>query len=447
MTPIEIFRARVPRYTSYPTAPHFHGGIDGGVYRNWLATLEPGTPLSLYFHIPFCDTLCWFCACHTTAINNYGPLGAYCDLLLQEIDLVAEALNGRHPVSHIHWGGGSPTLLSKDDMHRLNQAVRTRFDVSVNAEFAIEIDPRGFTAEMAQTLAACGVTRASIGIQDMDPKVQQAINRHQSSAEVTDCVHLLREHGITDINLDLVYGLPYQTAAGMDENLQLALRLAPQRMAVFGYAHVPFFKRHQALIPEAALPNVEQRLAMARQVEKELCHVGYQAVGIDHFALRHDSMAIAARNGTLRRNFQGYTIDAAPALIGLGASAVGSLPQGYMQNAATVSDWRAALAKDELPVVKGIVMTDDDRLRRDVIEQIMCFLRVDLEEAALRHGRATDALDGALGALAPLQWAGILTVTGRVIQIDPHQRAAARIAAAAFDAYLPSGAARHSLSA
>jgi len=447
MTPADIFQARVPRYTSYPTAPHFHDGVTEGTYRSWLAELAPGTPLSLYMHVPFCDTLCWFCACHTTVVNNNRPVRAYCDALIGEIALTAKALGHRHPVSHIHWGGGSPTLLCGDDMLRLDAAVRSHFDVSANAEFAVEIDPRGFTETMARDLAACGVTRASVGIQDMDPKVQQAINRVQSAAEVEDCVHRLRAHGINDINLDLVYGLPYQTLRGIDDNLQLAVCLAPQRIAVFGYAHVPYFKKHQALIPEEALPPVAQRLAMATHIEEALQQVGYMAVGIDHFALAPDSMAMALRRHTLRRNFQGYTVDAAPALLGLGASSIGALPQGYVQNATTVAQWRAMLAQGELPVVKGIALTAEDRLRRDAINELMCYLAVDLDEVCARHGQPADALDWALEPMRPLRQAGALSVSGRIIRIDPRMRAAARLASAVFDTYLPRGTARHSLSA
>lgn len=447
MTPADIFHARVPRYTSYPTAPHFHAGVDGGTYRDWLAALPSGTPLSLYFHVPFCDTLCWFCACHTTAVNNYRPVRAYCDMLLTELAMVADALGSRHAVSHIHWGGGSPTMLNGDDMLRLDDAMRSRFDVLEDAEFAVEIDPRGFTADMARNLAACGVTRASIGIQDMDPQVQRAINRVQSVTEVSDCVHRLRDHGIHDINLDLVYGLPYQTARGMAANLELAIRLAPQRTAVFGYAHVPFFKKHQALIPESALPSLRERLALAQQVETALQQAGYQAVGIDHFALPQDPLAVAARNGSLHRNFQGYTVDSAPALLGLGASAIGALPQGYIQNATTVAQWRTMLDAHELPAVKGIALSAEDRLRHDAIESVMCFLTVNLAEVCIRNGRAADALDWALDPLNDLRAAGAVSVQGRVIRVDPRQRAAARLVGAVFDDYLRRGIARHSLSA
>ena len=211
----EIFAARVPRYTSYPTAPHFHAGVTAGTYRSWLEALDPAIPLSLYLHVPFCDTLCWFCGCHTTVINRYSPVAAYLDLLLREIDLVSGIVGNGRTVSHIHWGGGSPTLLERADMRRLDTALRSRFQIAADAEFAIEIDPRGFHAELAETLAAIGVTRASIGVQDCDEGVQRAINRIQTMETTAAAVDLLRKSGIANLNIDLIYGLPHQTVDGI----------------------------------------------------------------------------------------------------------------------------------------------------------------------------------------------------------------------------------------
>jgi oxygen-independent coproporphyrinogen-3 oxidase len=447
MTPLDIYSAHVPRYTSYPTAPHFHKGVSGGTYRDWLAQLPAHMPLSLYLHVPFCDTLCWFCACHTTIVNHYGPVKEYAGWLLREIDLVAKSLENRHPVSHIHFGGGSPTMLARHDMQRLRGALDDAFDIAPGAEIAIEIDPRGFGAEQAEMLAKFGVTRASIGVQDCDPKVQRAINRMQGAEEVRNTVQLLRARGIERINLDLVYGLPYQTLAGLEKNLELAHELAPSRLALFGYAHVPFFKKHQALIPQAALPGVETRLQMVGFAENWLTAHGYQAIGLDHFALPDDDLAVAARLGILRRNFQGYTVDAAPALLGLGASSVSALPKGYAQNYTTVADYRAALAKETLPTAKGIALSAEDRLRRDAIEQIMCYLALDLGATAADHDREEGALDWVLPLLKGLIDSGAVTVKGRMIKVSHNQRAAARIVASLFDAYLGASAAKYSLSA
>jgi oxygen-independent coproporphyrinogen-3 oxidase len=443
----DIFAAQVPRYTSYPTAPHFGPEIGGDTYAQWLEALEPGTPLSLYVHVPFCDTLCWFCACHTTVVNNYAPVRDYCDFLIQELELVSRHLHGRHPVTHIHWCGGSPTLLSDRDMRRLDEAVRTRFDVSANAEFAIEIDPRGFKESMAATLAACGVTRASIGIQDCSPKVQRAINRVQSDEEIGATIAWLRQHGINQLNLDLVYGLPHQTAEGLDRNLDLAMWLHPDRIALFGYAHVPHFKKHQALISEAALPDISARMALSTQAAATLCEHGYRAVGIDHFDLPHDPMAVALDNRSLRRNFQGYTTDTAPALIALGASAIGFLPQGYLQNLTATPAWRDAIGGGRLATAKGRALTVEDRLRRAVIDEIVYFLDADITDICHRHVFPAGHLDSCLARLQPLAAQDYVTLTGRKLTVHPLYRQAARLAAACFDAYLTPQAKQHAVTA
>ena len=441
--PSTIFAAQVPRYTSYPTAPHFSSDVGPTAYDGWLESLPPQTPLSLYLHIPFCDTLCWFCACNTTVVNNYGPVREYCETLLKELELVASRLGRRHPVMHIHWGGGSPTLLSHEDLQLLTSTIRRYFDVARDAEIAVEIDPRGFNPSLARSLAACGVTRASIGLQDCSRKVQQAINRIQSDEEVGFTVRQLRENGIHHINFDMVYGLPHQTPEGFDRNLDMVLRLHPNRVAVFGYAHVPHFKRHQALIPEEALPGTEQRMALARQAAFTLCAHGYEAVGIDHFALPNDGLAVAAHARNLRRNFQGYTTDTSHALIGLGASSIGQLPQGYVQNAATVPRYREAVMAGQLPVAKGHLLTVEDRLRADIIQEIMCYMDVDAGAICARHGFDPGHVDLAIASLGPLAEEDHLAIRGRHISIDPLQRQAARLAAAAFDTYLQQGQARH----
>lgn len=447
MNSLELLAARVPRYTSYPTAPHFSHAVQGPLYQSWLQALPAKTPISLYLHIPFCDTLCWFCACHTTVVNRYAPVEEYCKLLQTEIETVATLIGRRQPVSHIHWGGGSPTLLDGADMRRLTALLHERFDITATAEIAVEIDPRGFDARLARTLADCGVNRASIGLQDCDPKVQRAINRIQTDDELRNTVALLRQNGIDRINLDLVYGLPYQTSAGLDRNIDMVLELEPSRVALFGYAHVPSFKKHQTLIPEQALPGIEARLALAQQAEKRLLAAGFEAVGLDHFAWPDDDMAIAAADGTLRRNFQGYTSDSAQTLIGFGASAVSMLPQGYAQNATTVANYRDALEAGFLPISKGFVLGPEDRLRRHVIEQIMCFLKVDLAACCTAYDLPVDTLDWALPALAPLSSAGAVAINGRTIQVSPAMRAASRLACAVFDAYLEASKTKHSLSA
>ena len=440
----ELLSVPVPRYTSYPTAPHFHTSIDAAQYREWLGALPADKPLSLYFHIPFCDTLCWFCGCHMTVVNGYAPVREYRALLLKEIELVAATLGKRHKVCHIHWGGGSPTILTVDDIARLNEQTRDNFDVLPQADFAVEIDPRGFTQSTVDALQSAGVTRASLGLQDFDPAGQRAINRIQSGEETSHAVKLLRDAGISSLNLDLVYGLPHQTLESWKNTLDFAISLNPDRFAIFGYAHVPQFKKHQALIPEKALPNIELRFRLAEFAHNTLCAHGYVAVGLDHFARPDDALARAASTGDVSRNFQGYTTDTAPILIGMGVSSIGSLPQGYVQNVTGVPAYRDAITAGNLPVKRGFALKDGDRMRRDIIERLMCDLTVDLDEVAARHHQPLADFSAAMKALTPLIQLGAVTISGATIIVAPSWRSVVRLVCAAFDQYLPQYPVRHS---
>ena len=442
----DVFSAQVPRYTSYPTAPHFSDAVGPAAYREWLAQLPSDLPLSLYLHIPFCDTLCWFCGCHTSVVNHYAPVRDYCALLEKEIALVAQALTGRHAVRHIHFGGGSPTMLDPADIRRLGTCLQSRFDILPDAEIAIEADPRGLTQAVVEAFAAIGVNRASIGVQDCNPQVQRAINRIQSDQETVQAIALLRRAGVRSINIDLLYGLPHQTLQSWKETLDFALTLNPDRLAVFGYAHVPGFKKHQALIPTDKLPDVEARFHMAELARETLCADGYMAIGLDHFAKPGDSLAQAKTEGLLCRNFQGYTTDRAESLIGLGASAIGSLPQGYVQNATAVPAYRALLADGKLPVTRGIRLNQNDRMHRDAIQSLMCDMAVDLDAVARPYGLDREAFRDTFGNLERLARRGIISVQNGRIAVMPEWRSAVRIVAAAFDRYLPAGKALHSLS-
>jgi oxygen-independent coproporphyrinogen-3 oxidase len=432
----------VPRYTSYPTAPHFSTAIDGGVYAGWLRALPEDAALSLYLHVPFCASLCRFCACHTTVVNRPEPLELYGETLKGEIDLVATMIGGRRAVRHIHWGGGTPTQLPADTMLAVMRRLRTRFDVAPDAEIAVEIDPRTLRDDSLAALAAMGTNRVSLGVQDFDPNVQDAINRHQSLALTEDCAMRLRSVGIDAINLDLIYGLPHQTIAGVIETAASALGLKPSRAAVFGYAHVPWMKKHQALIPDASLPNTAERFAQRRAIEDTFLAHGYAPIGLDHYALPDDALARAAANSRLRRNFQGYTTDAAEVLIGLGASSIGALPQGYAQNHPGVPAWRDAIRGGVLPIARGVALTNADRTRRAIIEQIMCHLTANPFEIAA--GGDTDLAD-AEPALRDLEADGLLERDGDRITVTDRGRPFVRAVAAAFDAYLARGAARHSV--
>ena len=440
-----LLAARVPRYTSYPTAPHFHSGIDQALYRRWLSEIPPGTPLSLYLHIPFCDTLCWFCGCHTTVVNQYAPVKDYCGLLVREIALVSQALGTKQPVRHIHFGGGSPTMLAVGDIERLADCLKTHFGIAPCAEFAVEVDPRGLTQSCVDAFARAGLSRASIGLQDCDAAVQKAINRVQTKEETLRATIMLRKAGVKSINLDLLYGLPKQTLDSWEQTLRFAVELAPDRLAVFGYAHVPSFKKHQALIPEHLLPDLKTRLRQVEMATEILCAYGYVAVGLDHFAKPEDDMAKAMRHGDLARNFQGYTTDNASTLIGIGASAIGSLPQGYVQNAPAVPAYRALLDRDQLPVVRGVALSPEDRLRRYVIERLMCDLEVDLSHACQQFGASPSLFRDALSELAGLERIGAVHLTDNRVSISRQWRAVARLVCAAFDAYLVDSPAGHSM--
>ena len=434
----------VPRYTSYPTAPHFNGAVDGAVYADWLQQIPSQQALSLYLHVPFCDTMCWFCGCQTKVVNRYQPVASYLEILNQEIDQVADVLGTRRPVAHIHWGGGSPTIVESDDFRDVMACLAERFEFLDDAEIAVEIDPRGFTRDHARALTETGVNRASIGIQDFDLQVQEAVNRVQPYDETKMVVEALREFGVGGISFDLLYGLPYQTVETVLATIDKAVGLDPDRISLFGYAHVPWMRAHQQLIDEDKLPDGKARLALYRAAAGRLAEHGYIAIGIDHFAKLSDPMGQAAYNGNLQRNFQGYTTDEAEVLIGFGASAIGSLPQGYVQNAPLVPDYRKSVEAGALPIVKGIAVSNDDLLRRRVIERLMCDLRVDLVAEAKSFGAEPGIFDQNLADLVPLKVDGLVEIDGYQVTVPEGARLAVRAVCAAFDNYLGKGAGRHS---
>jgi oxygen-independent coproporphyrinogen III oxidase len=441
---IAKYDRRVPRYTSYPTAPNFSDTVTAATYAHWLRNIADGTPLSLYIHVPFCDALCRFCACHTTVVHRPEPLAAYAQTLLGEIDLLTRALGRRLPVRHIHWGGGTPTALPPEWMLAVTDSLRQRFDFTADIEIAVEIDPRTLSDCSLHGLASMGTTRASLGVQDFDPLVQQTVNRIQTFAMTADCARRLRGIGIASLNLDLIYGLPHQTTTGVARTVEQALGLKPDRVAVFGYAHVPWMKKHQALLPEAALPGPRERFAQRQAVEDIAVAQGYQPVGLDHFARSTDRLSQASAAGGLHRNFQGYTTDDAPVLLGLGASSIGSLPDGYAQNAASVPVWRDAIRAGRLPIARGIALSPGDRLRRDVIEQIMCNFAVDLCGVAARHDADAGPLLAAAPALDQQARDGLIEWDGSSLAVTPAGRPFVRTVAAVFDAYLAPDATRHS---
>ena len=437
--------ARVPRYTSYPTAPHFVPDFPAETYAAWLADTDPAAPLSLYLHIPFCAEMCWYCGCHTKITRRYEPIAAYARSLWREIDLVAGRLPHGNPVTHVHFGGGTPTALSADDFSRTMEGLRARFRFAADTEVAVEIDPRTADPERIAALGAGGVTRASLGIQTFDEHVQATINRIQPYGLTRDVVEALRRAGVSALNADLLYGLPYQTARSCAETVDQVLTLEPSRLAVFGYAHVPWMKTHQRMIPENALPGPAERVAQFEAISDRLRQNGYVAVGLDHFAREDDPMAVALAERRLKRNFQGYTTDDAPVLLGLGASAIGALPQGYVQNAPDINGYKRSVDAGDLPTRRGRTLTEDDRLRRAVIERVMCDYWVDLAAMALSHGTGLSTFADALPALGVLEADGVITRDGGHVTVVEAYRPLVRSVAACFDRYLDQGARRHSM--
>ena len=451
--PLSYALRNVPRYTSYPTAPHFHDGVSAGTYSDWLAAVSPEDTLSLYLHVPFCRELCHYCGCHTKATRQEAPLTAYATTLGKEISLVAERLNNAGPVQHIHWGGGTPSLLPRQSLVDLTGLLRVMFDFAPDLEHAIELDPRLVTAGLAETLATVGVNRASLGVQDFDLTVQKAIGRVQPYETVAAATAHLRDAGLTELNFDLMYGLPHQSTSTILETVDKTLSLAPGRIALFGYAHVPWMRKHQRLIDEASLPSAAERLELADLARSELLKAGYVAIGLDHFARPDDSMAIALSDGSLKRNFQGYTTDQGEQLIGFGVSSIGKLSKGYIQNMPDVGNWRRSVERGELPVSKGLALSADDRMRGRIIEELMTNYVCDLDPVCKAFGLTVQDLSDSFSALEDLAKDGLVRLDRGAndnarIEVTETGRPYVRLAAAAFDAYLAdsqaSGKARHS---
>lgn len=454
--PLSYALRNVPRYTSYPTAPHFHRGVTSEVYADWLRAIGPEDSLSLYLHVPYCRELCHYCGCHTKATRQDAPLKAYAATLGQEISMVARFLEHAGPVRHIHWGGGTPSLLPKDSFLNLTGLMRVLFEFAPDLEHAIELDPRLVTEDLAEMLALIGVNRASLGVQDFDLNVQKAIGRVQPYQVVVQAAGFLRAAGLEALNFDLMYGLPGQTPDTILDTVDKTVALAPGRIALFGYAHVPWMRKHQRLIDEAALPSAAERLELVDLARAALLKAGYIAIGLDHFARHDDSMASALAKGSLKRNFQGYTTDQGEQLIGFGVSSIGRLTNGYIQTFSDVGSWRRSILAGELPIAKGLALTPDDRLRAHIIEDLMTNYECDLAAACSLHGLSLQALGDAFTALEDLvrdnlvvlDTAGAGPENGLTLRVTKTGRPYVRLAAAAFDAYLAdsqaSGRARHS---
>jgi oxygen-independent coproporphyrinogen-3 oxidase len=444
MALVDKYDGRAPRYTSYPTAVQFTPAVDAGVYQGWLAELPAHEPVSLYLHIPMCARLCWYCGCNTRAVNRAEPINDYVRCLIEELALAEPILPGRLRARAIHLGGGTPNMLSVDNLRDIFDTLRHLFRVDADAEVAAELDPAVLTEDWVKAAAFHGLNRASLGVQNLSPRVQEAVNRIEAFEDIARCVGWLRDAGVRSVNLDLMYGLPHQTVANTLSTIRQCASLRPERIALFGYAHVPWMKSHQQLIDEAALPGPAERLEQSEAAAELLAQEGYVRIGLDHFALETDELAIAHAERRLRRNFQGYTADAVPTLLGFGASAISSMPQGFVQNHAQELAWRKAIAAGQAPIARGVALTDDDRWRGEIIERLMCDLGVDLEKVSARHGRDWRNLAGDVERLAPFVRDGLLKIEGPVLHVTETGRLLVRSICAVFDAYFAPEAQRHS---
>jgi len=438
---VKSYAAPAPRYTSYPTAQQFSADITSSHYAEWLAELKAGANLSLYCHIPFCQSLCWYCGCTTKALRRYDPVATYMDAIVTEIANVAALVVPDHHVSHIHWGGGTPNILQPGDIERLSAALRTQFTIAPDAEFAVEIDPRHLDPEQVAAFQRSGVNRVSIGVQDFDPAVQAAINRVQSFEMTQRAIDMFRDSGITSVNVDLVYGLPNQTSDSIARTIAQVLSLRPDRIATFGYAHLPLRLIHQRLIDESVLPGPVERFAQSQILADLLVEAGYVRIGLDHFALPTDHLTGTA----LKRNFQGYSTEQADALLGFGASAIGQLPQGYVQNTVASGDYISKVGQARLATVRGVALTDDDRARAWVIEQLMCGLSFNAAELRQRfpHEAATILADA--DAILAAKTGDFFTRKDEGYGVTEAGRPFVRTICTKFDSYFEPVGARHAM--
>lgn len=430
----------VPRYTSYPTAASFSAEIGPERHAGWLAGLAADQPVSLYLHVPYCRQLCHYCGCHAKLALREDVVARYRAALGGEIEQVGRLLRHRPKVTRIAWGGGTPSILGADGLESILAVVGRHFQIADTAEHSIELDPRHVPDELPDRLRALGVNRASLGVQDVEPAVQQAIGRIQPIELVERCTTLLRAAGIGRLNFDLIYGLPGQDVASIEATCRQVIALGPDRVAFYGYAHLPGRRANQRLIDEALLPGPAERFRQSQALARSFALAGYAPVGIDHFARPDDPLAIAAAAGRLHRNFQGYTDDDCPVLLGFGASAISSLPGGYVQNVADNPRYCRTVGTGELATVRGYALTDEDRRRARIIERLMCDFRVDLRAVDPDGDHADE-----LALLRPMAADGMLTIADRTIAMTPLGRLVVRAAAAVFDTFRQREASRFSL--
>ncbi len=438
---ITTYDKPVPRYTSYPTAAQFSDRIGPGEHAAWLGDLA-GDIAALYVHVPFCRQLCWYCACHTMAMRSESTLERYAAALLRELELVIESAP-ETIIDTVQWGGGTPSQLGASRLKTVGRRINALFSRRAGAEMSMEIDPRYCDDELVAAMADIGVTRASLGVQDFDEAVQQATNRAQSFEGTAATLRRLRDAGIDRANIDLVYGLPRQTLETLSHTLDKALVLSPDRFAVFAYAHVPWMKPHQRLIDDAALPQASERAAMATLVSERLIGAGYVQVGLDHFARPADPLARAIAGGKLRRTFQGYVADEAAWVVGVGASSISSLPQGYSQNDVDAARYMTALEHGRFATTRGVAVDADDRLRADIIGHLMCAYSADIEAICHRHGVMAGKFLNAIAGLERLKHDGLVSLQHGRLEVTDLGRPLVRSVCAAFDRYYTGAEGRH----
>ncbi len=429
-----------PRYTSYPTADRFVEAYTAETYISWLHRRNVGgvgKPLSLYVHIPFCNTICYYCACNKIVTKDHGRSAKYIKYLSREIAMQAAALDGTHDVVQLHWGGGTPTFLSHDEMRELMGSIRRHFNLVPNGEYSIEVDPRKVDAETVALLAELGFNRMSVGVQDFAGEVQAAVNRIQSYGETALVINAARAQGFKSVSVDLIYGLPKQNVISFNRTLEEVIDLHPDRISLYSYAHLPALAKPQRRINDADLPSADTKLQILQLAIRRFLDAGYVYIGMDHFAKPDDELAVAQRQGRLHRNFQGYSTHADADLMAFGVSAIGKVGSSYSQNVKTLDEYYDAIDQDTLPIMRGIELTADDVLRRSIIQALMCHFELSIESIEIAHlidFRQYFAPE--LEALHEMEAAGLLKVEPEWITVQPSGRLLVRAIAMVFDRYL-----------
>ncbi len=437
-----------PRYTSYPPATKFIQDIDPQEIEKAIAADNaPGAgPVSLYFHLPFCESQCWYCGCNTIVTKRHDAASAYVDEVSLEVAQMAARMDRRRPVTQVHFGGGTPTFLAPEELARLGMMIHENFRLDLDCEFSVEIDPRRLTADHIEALQVIGANRASIGVQDTNSEVQLAVHRWQPHELNVRAVAWLRDAGFESVNVDLIYGLPLQTPESFARTIDDVLALSPDRLSVFSYAHVPWLKPAQRIFDtRMQLPDAATKLAMFATAHAKLTAAGFVDIGLDHFARPDDELAIAQRRGTLHRNFQGYSTSAGASLYGFGITSISSTSGTYRQNMKDIGQWRAAVTAGTLPIERGLVLTEEDKRRRTLIMRLMCDRRIDF--AALSESLGVDvatAYAAEIASMTDLEADGIIVRTDAGIEVTPRGAPLLRVVAMRFDATFKPGAHRHS---